>query len=112
VYHITSRGNALKPIFKDDDHRSLFLELLRQINHGYNRLCHAYCLMSNCYHLVIETPDDNLSKGMRQLNGLLASIRRPLIGSIGESAISFCLRLLFSKMESKSSKIGVFYYGF
>jgi putative transposase len=70
VYHITSRGNARKPIFKDDDDRSRFLELLRQVNDRYNGLCHAYCLMSNHYHLVIETPDGNLSKGMRQLNGV------------------------------------------
>jgi len=36
----------------------------------HNWLCHAYCLMNNHYHLVIETPDGNLSKGMRQLNGV------------------------------------------
>jgi REP element-mobilizing transposase RayT len=70
VYHITSRGNAKKPIFKDDKDRINLLDILQQVNKRYNWLCHAYCLMSNHYHLVIETPDGNLSKGMRQLNGV------------------------------------------
>jgi putative transposase len=70
VYHITSRGNARKPIYKDDVDRVKFLEILGEVNRKYNWLCHAYCLMDNHYHLVIETPDGNLSKGMRQLNGL------------------------------------------
>lgn len=70
VYHITSRGNARKAIFKDDEDRQLFLETLYQVKKRYNWLCHAYCLMNNHYHLVIETPDGNLSQGMRQLNGV------------------------------------------
>lgn len=70
VHHVTSRGNARKPIFKDDADRSIFLELLYKVNKRYNLLCHAYCLMNNHYHLVIETPDGNLSKGMRQINGI------------------------------------------
>lgn len=36
----------------------------------FNWRCHAYCLMDNHYHLIVETPDANLSKGMRQLNGI------------------------------------------
>lgn len=70
VYHITSRGNAKKPIFKDDEDRKTFLDILHKVNKRYNWLCHAYCLMNNHYHLIIETPDGNLSKGMRQLNGV------------------------------------------
>ncbi|MCL4457502.1 MAG: transposase [Nitrospirae bacterium] len=70
VYHITSRGNERKNIFKDDEARSLFLDTLKKVNEKHNWLCHAYCLMNNHYHLVIETPDGNLSKGMRQLNGV------------------------------------------
>jgi putative transposase len=70
VYHITSRGNAKKPIFKDDKDRINILDILQQVNKRYNWLCHAYCLMSNHYHLVIETPDGNLSKGMKQFNGV------------------------------------------
>ncbi|GBE06280.1 transposase IS200 like protein [bacterium BMS3Abin10] len=70
VYHITSRGNAKRPIFKEDNDRTKFLETLQKVNKRYNWLCHAYCLMTNHYHLVVETPDGNLSKGMRQLNGI------------------------------------------
>lgn len=70
LYHVTSRGNERKPIFKDDGDRELFLTTLWQASERFHWLCHAYCLMGNHYHLVIETPDGNLSKGMRQLNGV------------------------------------------
>ncbi|MHC4455196.1 MAG: REP-associated tyrosine transposase [Planctomycetota bacterium] len=70
VYHVTSRGNVRRPIYKDDEDRKAYLEILTQVNKRYNWLCHAYCLMNNHYHLIIETPDGNLSEGMRQLNGV------------------------------------------
>ncbi len=70
LYHVTSRGNERKNIYYDDEDRALFLDVLQRVNEKYNWLCHAYCLMDNHYHLVIETPEGNLSKGMRQLNGL------------------------------------------
>jgi len=70
VYHITSRGNEKKAVYKDDVDRAIFLDTLSQVNKHYNWICHAYCLMNNHYHLIIETPDGNLSAGMRQLNGV------------------------------------------
>jgi len=70
VYHVTSRGNERKDIFRTDSDRRLFLDILQQVNVKYNWHCHAYCLMDNHYHIVIETPDGNLIKGMRQLNGV------------------------------------------
>jgi putative transposase len=70
LYHITSRGNERKRIFQDDADRELFLNTLSQVNERFNWICHANCLMGNHYHLVIETSDGNLSKGMRQLNGV------------------------------------------
>jgi putative transposase len=70
VYHITSRGNEKKAVFKDEKDREIFLDILSQVDKLYNWLCHAYCLMNNHYHLIIETPDGNLSAGMRQLNGV------------------------------------------
>lgn len=70
LYHITSRGNERRNIFRDDSDKKNFLRILHEVNKKYNWLCHAYCLMTNHYHLVIETPDANLSKGMRQLNGV------------------------------------------
>ncbi|HEY4485197.1 MAG TPA: transposase [Nitrospiria bacterium] len=70
LYHVTSRGNARKPIFKDEEDRKTFLRLLDRVNQRFHWLCHAYCLMDNHYHLVIETPEGNLAKGMRQINGV------------------------------------------
>jgi REP element-mobilizing transposase RayT len=70
VYHVTSRGNALNKIFSDDQDRESFLSTLGSVVKRYNWLCHAYCLMNNHYHLMVETPDANLSIGMRQLNGI------------------------------------------
>jgi putative transposase len=70
VYHVTTRGNARGEIFSSDDDRHKFLAILAETGERYNWLCHAYCLMDNHYHLVVETPDPNLSLGMRQLNGV------------------------------------------
>lgn len=69
VYHVTSRGNARHDIVADDRDRSQWVSLLAHVIDRYGWMCHAYCLMDNHYHLVIETPKPNLSIGMRQLNG-------------------------------------------
>jgi len=69
LYHITSRGNAQQDIFLDDGDRVAFLDLLNNTNNRFHWYCHAYCLMSNHYHLLIETSQPNLSKGMKYLNG-------------------------------------------
>lgn len=78
LYHVTSRGDRREDIFDDNDDRLRFLEVLGAVVTDYHWLCHGYCLMSNHYHLIIETFDANLSKGMRQLNGVYtqASNRR------------------------------------
>ncbi|MBU2513940.1 transposase [bacterium] len=70
VYHITSRGNARLPIFEHFNDKKIFLSILEQVIDRYHWLCHAYCLMDNHYHLLIETIEPNLSSGMRQLNGV------------------------------------------
>jgi len=70
LYHITSRGNAKSSIFPEEEDRIAFLDVLSGVNERYRWLCHAYCLMDNHYHLMIETPEGNLSSGMRQLNGV------------------------------------------
>ena len=69
VYHVTSRGNARQAIVVDDRDRTTFLTLLAHVIDRFGWRCHAYCLMDNHYHLLVETPQPNLSRGMRQLNG-------------------------------------------
>ena len=70
LYHVTSRGDGREDIYCSDDDRIAWLEALGQVCERFNWICHAYCQMSNHYHLVIETPEANLSKGMRHLNGV------------------------------------------
>ena len=67
---MTSRGDRREAIFEDDADRNQFLSVLADVVADFNWFCHAWCLMGNHYHLLIETPDGNLSKGMRQLNGV------------------------------------------
>lgn len=69
-YHITSRGNKRLPIFENDLDRKHFLNVLADACATYNWRCHAYCLMNNHYHLLIETLEANLAEGMRNLNGI------------------------------------------
>lgn len=72
VYHVTARGNRGDDIFTAEAERRRFLELLAKstLECGWN--CVAYCLMSNHFHLIIATPEPNLSKGMHALNGVYA----------------------------------------
>ena len=70
LYHVTSRGNAQQAIFLDDDDRTSFLEELIRTIQRFHWICYGYCLMDNHYHLILETPEANLSRGMRQLNGI------------------------------------------
>ncbi len=83
VYHVTSRGNEKKPVFKTDTDRQNFLNTLQHVNKRYNWICHAYCLMTNHYHLLIETPDGNLAIGKRQLNGVYTQLFNKLHGRTG-----------------------------
>ena len=69
VYHVTSRGNERRPVFRDDQVRCAFFAVLDRTVARWRWVVHAYCLMGNHYHLLIETPEANLSRGMRQLNG-------------------------------------------
>ncbi len=70
LYHVTSRGNRREAIYLTDHDRHGFLKIVGDVCERYNWIIHAYCLMGNHYHLLVETPDGNLSKGMRQLNGV------------------------------------------
>lgn len=69
LYHITSRGNERKEIFLDDEDRIRFLEIIEEYHDRYGILIHSYVLMSNHYHLILETPQGNLLKVMHGING-------------------------------------------
>lgn len=70
VYHVTSRGDGREAIYLDDRDRRTFLEVVGSVLERFAWRCHAYCLMGNHYHLLIETPKPNLARGMRQVNGV------------------------------------------
>ena len=69
LYHVTSRGDRREDIYFDDDDRIAWLKILGSVCARFNWVVHAYCQMTNHYHLLVETVDGNLSRGMRQLNG-------------------------------------------
>ena len=68
-YHVTSRGNERKPIFRNKGDREGFLAYLKSAHLRYGAVVHVYCLMDNHYHLLLETPKGNLSQIMRHING-------------------------------------------
>lgn len=70
VYHVTGRGNDRRPIFEDDDDCARFLVVLAGTVARYHLVCHAYCLMKNHYHVLLQTPKANLSAAMRHVNGV------------------------------------------
>ena len=69
LYHVMNRGDRREPIFKDDRDRRLFLDALGQACLKTGWQVHAYCLMPNHFHLVVETPQPNLVTGMKWLLG-------------------------------------------
>jgi REP element-mobilizing transposase RayT len=83
LYHVTARGDRREDIFEDDTDRQTFLGILAQVVVQFNWLCYAWCLMDNHYHLLIQTPDANLSKGMRQLNGVFTQTSNRRHGQVG-----------------------------
>ena len=61
VYHVTARGNERREIYRDVSDRQRFLETLGEAAERFGLVCHAYCLMPNHYHLLLETPRANLT---------------------------------------------------
>ncbi|HEX5344870.1 MAG TPA: transposase [Duganella sp.] len=72
LYHVTSRGDRKAAIYLDNSDRLVWLSILQEVCFRYNFVVHAYCLMNNHYHIVLETPEGNLTQGMQQLNGLFS----------------------------------------
>lgn len=83
IYHVTARGNRRQAIYQDDDDRRRFLRVRDRVVHRYGCRIHAYCLMTNHFHLLIETPDQNLSRGMQRLNSEYATYFNTRFGHVG-----------------------------
>src|SRR5574337_356048 len=83
LYHVTARGNARQDIFLDDEDRRRFLGVLTHVVSRFHLRMHAYCLMDNHFHLVVETPKGNLSNAMRQLNGVYTQAFNRRYGQVG-----------------------------
>ncbi len=69
-YHVMNRGRRGEAIFTGKNDYNAFIELLKELVEDYNVKVAAYCLMSNHYHLLVQTPDANISRSMRHLNGV------------------------------------------
>ncbi|MFT6106648.1 MAG: REP element-mobilizing transposase RayT [Rickettsiales bacterium] len=69
-YHVMNRGKARSDIFFTDSHYEIFLNILRESCERFGCIIHAYCLMPNHYHLLMETPNANLGRVMRHVNGV------------------------------------------
>ena len=69
-YHVMNRGRRGEKIFQDKSDFIIFIELLEELHEVFNINIASYCLMTNHYHLLIQTPESNLSRSMRHLNGV------------------------------------------
>lgn len=83
LHHVTARGIIGRTLFADDGDHYGFLVLLARAKERYGWLCHAFCLMTTHYHLVLETPEANLSRGMHWLNGTYAQRSNARYGRTG-----------------------------
>jgi putative transposase len=83
LYHVTSRGDGREDIYLSDADRQAWLEVFAQVCKRFNWVCHAWCQMTNHYHILIETPEANLAQGMRQLNGVYTQRLNRAHGRVG-----------------------------
>ena len=69
-YHVMNRGRGRQAIFHDEEYFNAFLNTLAEAHQRFGLEVHAYCLMSNHYHLLLKTPEGNLQRAMRHVGGL------------------------------------------
>ena len=82
-FHIYCRGVAARPVFPDGDDRTAFLTFARHCECRYRWTCHAICVMSTHYHVVLESTRERLSQGVHRLNWLYATYFNARYGSFG-----------------------------
>lgn len=83
LYHVTCRGNRRESIFRDRADRLAWLAEIELVCHRFHFVIHAFCLMSNHFHLLAETPEGNLGQGMRQLNSAYSQFYNRRHGLVG-----------------------------
>ena len=83
IYHVFSRGNRKAPVYLSDSDRLLFLEIVRKEKSERKWAVRDYCLMHNHYHLVVETPEPDLSAGMQRINSEYAQWFNRSYGLVG-----------------------------
>ena len=69
-YHVMNRGRRAEKIFYDRQDYVNFVELLEDTCKRWNLRVAAYCLMANHYHILVQTPDANIARSMRHINGV------------------------------------------
>jgi len=69
-YHVMNRGQARQKIFPAEEYSQAFLATLAEAHERFGLQIHAYCLMSNHYHLLVKTPEGNLQRAMRHVGGV------------------------------------------
>jgi len=102
LYHVTSRGDGRENIYLGEEDRDLWLDVLGHVCERFNWVSHAYCQMSNHYHLVIETPDGNLATGMRQLNGVYTQRFNQTHNRVGHHLVSLWSQSCARKQSTSS----------
>lgn len=120
LYHLTARGDRREPIFVDDQDRLVFIDLLAKEIRQHGWLLYAFCLMENHYHLLVETPEPNLVRGMRRLNGVYTQAfnrRHRLVGHLLQGRyksilvdkdsylLELCRYVVLNPMRVKETKI-------
>jgi REP element-mobilizing transposase RayT len=84
-YHVTARGNEQRDIFRSRSDREKFLSYMESATGRYGAVVHCYCLMSNHYHLLLQTQQGNLSQIMRHINGAYTTyfnVKRKRVGHL------------------------------
>lgn len=83
LHHVTARGNNRRALFLDDLDREAFLATLAPVIARYAWTCHSFCLMTNHFHLLVETADESLPDGMHRLNSAHAQSFNRRYGTVG-----------------------------
>ena len=102
AYHVTARGNQRQVVFRDDADRTRFLETLAEAVGRFGVVVHAYCLMPNHHHLLLQTPRANLSRMKLWLRIGLAGESSSVVARELGYADSSGVHRVVTRLESKA----------